>query len=504
MASVFANSRACHSGERWLPRSWIELAGMSSHASAESYAPEVSSPDASDWLSALLRASITHERVGLRLLLTAAAILHSAIFAACPRSFGYVYDFYPAAVAYVFDHHAMPTPEACWICAHPPLMWLAGAPFYAAGMWLSNGSRELAERALCLLPLLCDVLILASCHRLLELYRRRGLSMWIGMALCALLPCLAISACAPESDVLLTALMTTGLVRVARVHLAERAQLRDALAIGALSGLSMLTKYSGVLLLLGALVVYAARASRARELTALRHACAAVCGAALLCSAQYGYNWFSRHELLVANGSAQSGFAVFDLTERRKNLKHYDFGPLRIRDVVELYDTRRPGTLDAQPVYANVWTSLHAMAWTDMSIFSVHTRHGDPSLPYPDKYAPRTLIAWLLRLGLLPTALMLLGLCTGWRAPSRWPFILYAGVSLATYTWWFLAQDSWALKTKYILFLLPIYALLATDGLECVLRLPGRAGAMTARATLLGLAGLFISCAAYIAVFAFG
>jgi 4-amino-4-deoxy-L-arabinose transferase-like glycosyltransferase len=476
---------------------------MSSPAAADSYAQERLNTDTRHWLPALLRASVTHERLGLALLLGAAAALHLAVVIGCPRPFGYVYDFYPTAVAYVYDHHALPPPEACWICAHPPLLWILGTPFYAAGMWLSGGSRAVAERALCLLPLLCDALIVISCYQLLRLYRRRGLGLWVGTGLCALLPCLAISACAPESDVLLTALMTAGLVQVARVQLSDRPQLRQALAIGVFAGLALLTKYSGVLLLFAVVAVYAASAWRARSPQLLGHAAAAIGCAALIACAQYGYNWVSRHELLPANGSAAEGFAVLDLTERQKNFSHYEFGSLRLREAVALFDPQKPGTLDSQPVYASVWTSLHAMAWTDMSFFSVNSRHGDPSLPYPDKHIPRGLVAWLLVLGLIPSALSLLGLWGGWRAPTRWPLLAYSAVSLATYAWWFLAQDSWALKTKYILFLLPVYALLAGDGLERVLHLPGRAGTATATVTLVGLGALFSCAACYIAVFAF-
>lgn len=210
----------------------------------------------------------------------------------------------------------------------------------------------------------------------------------------------------------------------------------------------------------------------------------------------------SRHELLVANGSARSGFAVLDVGQRLQNLAHYELGSLRLRDAVALFDARVPGSLDAQPVYASVWTSLHAMAWTDMSMFSVHSRHGDPSLPYPDKRIPLPLVAWLLALGLVPGALALLGLARRWRAPDHWPLTALTATTAASYAWWFLAQDSWALKTKYILFLLPVYAVLASDGLERVLRVPGRAGTWASAATLTSLCGLFACAAAYIAVFA--
>lgn len=477
---------------------------MSSPAALAPYAHETQRTKAARWLPALLNASVTHERVGVRIVLTLAAMLHVCVVLGCPRPFGYVYDFYPTAVAYVFDHHALPPPEACWICAHPPLMWIIGAPFYAAGMWLSGGQRALAERALCLLPLLCDAWIVFSCHQLLRLYRRRGLALWIGLGLCALLPCLAISACAPESDIVLTALMTAGLVQLAHVHLGARPQPRAAVVLGVLSGLALLTKYSGALLLLAALTVYGARMWTTRRAGWLRHALVVLCSAALLSSAQYAYNWFSRHELLVANGSARSGFAVLDLTERKKHLTHYDFGPLRLRETIALFDPQTPGTLDEQPVYANVWTSLHALAWTDMSIFSVHARHGDPTLPYPDKHNPRTLIAWLLTLALLPGGLAWLGLWHGWRSATHWPLTAFSAWSLLTYAWWFLAQDSWALKTKYILFLLPVYALFASEGFERVLRWPGRAGTLAACATIAGLAGVFACAAAYIIAFAFG
>jgi hypothetical protein len=143
------------------------------------------------------------------------------------------------------------------------------------------------------------------------------------------------------------------------------------------------------------------------------------------------------------------------------------------------------------------------MAWTDMSIFSVHSRHGDPSLPYPDKTIPRALVACVLVLGLLPNLLTLLGLWHSWRAPGRWPLTVYGGLSLATYAWWVIAQDSWALKTKYLLFLLPVYALLATEGVERALQLRGRAGALLSAAVLGGLGLLFGCASSYIAVFAF-
>ena len=37
-------------------------------------------------------------------------------------------------------------------------------------------------------------------------------------------------------------------------------------------------------------------------------------------------------------------------------------------------------------------------------------------------------------------------------------------VTGSAYLWWFLAQESWALKTKYLLFLLPIFVVYMVSG----------------------------------------
>ena len=61
------------------------------------------------------------------------------------------------------------------------------------------------------------------------------------------------------------------------------------------------------------------------------------------------------------------------------------------------------GRLTRFPVYNSVFTTLHALAWSDMSFFSVPGRHGDRSRPYPTKHVSRGIVRAVLTLGLATT-----------------------------------------------------------------------------------------------------
>jgi hypothetical protein len=428
-----------------------------------------------------LRFCVRHERTLLWLLSSAAVLTRFALVAGSPTPFGYVYDFYPEAVRFVYDHHALPPPSACWICAHPPLFWILGTPFYALGMLVSHGDRAVAQRVLCGLPLLCDAVTVLYTYRLLRLYRQRGLFLLLGTALCALFPCLAISSHGPESDILLTALMVAGLFHLARIHLERPSGVADAAWLGVLCGLAALTKYSGLLLAVSTSALLLARwlggPARAQTLRQAGLACGLFLATA---GSHYVYNLNVRHELLVANGSAREGFrAALALFERHDRLR-----------------------LSDEPVYGSVWTTLHAMAWTDMSMFSVHERHGDPSLPYPTRHVPLTLIRLMLHLGLVPTALACIGCGLVAHRRRLWPLTFFASSSFLAYVWWFLAQDSWALKTKYLLFLLPVYLLFMLLGLRALLRLRGVLGRAAASGAVALLIALVASSITYLLSFA--
>jgi hypothetical protein len=68
----------------------------------------------------------------------------------------------------------------------------------------------------------------------------------------------------------------------------------------------------------------------------------------------------------------------------------------------------------------------------------------------------------------------------------------------AVYVVWFLAQESWALKTKYILFLLPAYVVYVLLGWRAVHRLAPAAG----RIVWLALVALVVAAHLYLLDFA--
>ncbi|HET7697211.1 MAG TPA: hypothetical protein VFK57_15975 [Vicinamibacterales bacterium] len=292
----------------------------------------------------------------------------------------------------------------------------------------------------------------------------------LGLALLLAFPCLFISSYGPEADIVLTAILTAFLYYLVR-YCAQpsRARRLDVARIGVLAGCAAATKYSGLLAPLTIAVVMAlqlVRPSAARRMRPRRvaaHALAMLLIAGLIGGWKYFDNARRYGDLLKANGSASEGFTI---GARRAPGADYEFATLRLREVRRLIGPRAPaGELTAFPVYFSVWTTLHALAWSDMSFFSNPTRHGDPSRPYPRKTIPAGLVMAVIVLGFVPELLAALGFVRTLRHRSTWPIAIFVLLGAASYVWWFLPQQVWALKTKYILFLLPAGVLYTLAGL---------------------------------------
>jgi len=157
-----------------------------------------------------------------------------------------------------------------------------------------------------------------------------------------------------------------------------------------------------------------------------------------------------------------------------------------------------PGHLTDLPFYCSVWTTLHAMAWGDMTFFSDPSRHGFHLKPYPRKHLNPWLASSGLILGLVPDGLAVIGFLVTLRRRVLWPLAATCVLTSAAYVTWFLAQESWALKTKYILFLLPAYVLYALLGGRWLQRLVPVAG----RIVWLTLGALVVAAHLYLMDFA--
>ena len=123
-------------------------------------------------------------------------------------------------------------------------------------------------------------------------------------------------------------------------------------------------------------------------------------------------------------------------------------------------------------------------------------------MPYPERTIPRWLVVTVLVLGLVPTALTALGSrrrrCGTGASGRSWSWQWSA---VAAYVFWFVAQPVWALKTKYLLFLAPVYAAWALAGLDVVRR---RAGRLPGTLVTGALWATIVAADAYVLQFALG
>jgi hypothetical protein len=80
------------------------------------------------------------------------------------------------------------------------------------------------------------------------------------------------------------------------------------------------------------------------------------------------------------------------------------------------------------------------------------------------------------------------------------PVALISVTAAAAYVFWFTAQEHWALKTKYLLFLMPAYILYVLFGLEWL----RQRSWIAFRVSVWLIALLVILCHAYLFRFAIG
>lgn len=480
-------------------------------------AAATSSFDLSGWLE-------RHFRSLLWGLVLIAGVTRIALVAGSPRPFGYVWDLYHEGVIWTFQHHQLPGADDCGECYHPPLFIICTEPLYALGA--SKGGPSEGLRALSLFSMACAAVVVYFCFRILQLLYPQKELLLLGLSLALVFPCLFIASYSAENDILLAALMSAFFYSLCRYQRRPgRASWTMLLSMGILAGLSALTKYSGLLTLVtaGVLLAWEAAVGRRRRLKIIRDLAVITIVATAVCGWHYGHNLRSARKPLLGPPWAPNVFAV-GLRKVALNRHRYDFLSLKIRDVVDLYDPGRKGMLNDFPIYGSVLSTMNALAWTDMSFFSVPSRHGwklpehyaEPgteirlvaqapaSQARVDVYPPKQTIPWLidlvLRLGLVPSILAVVGFFASLRRRTLRPFAAYAVCSLGVYFWWVLAQDAWALKTKYILFLLPVYVVYAITGLRATMRLDRRLGAA---ATVAFVAALVVS-EAYLWMFALG
>jgi len=422
-----------------------------------------------------------HERTCLITILVTAAVLRGLLVACSPTSFGYVWDFYHDGVRILWQTGHLPASTDCWQCYHPPFFYIAGLPLYAFGRSTAPDSATSDAhglRWLAGLALVSSAITIYYGYRLLRLFRCRGGSLILGVALLASLPVLFISSYGAEADVVLTAILSAFIYYLTR-DFTGPGSVTAAVRLGLLAGLGAATKYSGLVALVSVVILFAIRiVFGPRRILAARSATIVV----VLCLAvgawKYVDNYRHYATFFHANGSAQQGFSF---SGNRAVGHHYEFTTLRMSELMHVFGPRSTrGALTDLPVYDSVFTTLHALAWSDMSFFSEPDRHGDPSHPYPRKRISVGVIAAVLLLGFVPELLAVVGFVVTIRRRLFRPLAIISLVAVSAYAWWFMSQEAWALKTKYLLFLAAPFVVYTVSGLAYIWRRAPRLGVAAA------------------------
>ena len=282
-------------------------------------------------------------------------------------------------------------------------------------------------------------------YRLLRLFRCRCVTLVAGFALLATFPCLFISSYGAEADIVLTGVLSAFLYYLTR-DFRRASSVVAAFRSGAIAGIAAATKYSGLVALASATTVGVIHVVKNRSVVPVRSTAITILTCVFIGGWTYVDNYSRYRTPFFANGTAIQGFTI---GSRLNFLGQYEFTTFRLGELMKLFGARAPrGPLTGLPLYHSVPTTLHALAWSDMTFFSEPTRHGDPSHPYPRKRIPVVVTRSVLLLGLVPEAAALTGLLVTIRRRAFLPLAVMCAVSLAAYVWWFTSQSEWALKTN--------------------------------------------------------
>ena len=107
------------------------------------------------------------------------------------------------------------------------------------------------------------------------------------------------------------------------------------------------------------------------------------------------------------------------------------------------------------PIYRSFWTTMHGLMWGDMGFFTNPTRHGTRYPFYHDRHIAPWLASAVLVLASVPTMLSVIGFALTAVRRSFLPITVMTVVGWLLYLQYVLSQQIWAIKAKYLLFLLP-------------------------------------------------
>jgi hypothetical protein len=443
-----------------------------------------------------------HARACLWTLAIVAVALRLLLAIRSPWAFGYVWDLYHEAIQRLYASGQLPASTDCWECWQPPLLFLASWPLYAIGRVAyptSPWPDDYALRFAGVIPLAAGLACLYYTWRLLRLMRQRAANLVFGVAVAAVCPVLFFSTYSIEPDILLAGLLAAFMFYLTRWHLdPRRASTFDVVRLGVLAGLAAETKYNGLAAAVGGSLVIASHMKKGPYPFFVRVVAIFAVVTTIVGSWKYIDNAQRYGTPFFANGDAGAGFS---LTQRVLHT-HYEFTTFRLPSLLALTHPDAPsGMLNDLPVYRSFWTTMHGLTWGEMGFFTNPTRHGTRYPFYHDRHVPPWLASAVLVLGIAPNVLAIVGLAITVRRRAYLPITILCAVGWLIYLQYVLSQEIWAIKAKYLMFLLPAYALYVAIGLRWVrAKLPDALSA----GVVLTLAALLLAAHLYLLRFAIG
>lgn len=381
----------------------------------------------------------------------AAVTAHVALGLFAPDPQGYVYDLYSYAVSLVYEEVRLPGRDDCWICYHPPLYPVVGALLYKLVSLLGG---ELAAQQFVLSTLGVALSLVMSVFGF-QLYRLYGNHPRLHLVLWALLlfiPVKFISAFAIEADTMAATLIVAGSYFFA-LYL-KQGLVKHLVAAAIIIALAALAKYTGVVVAVYFGLILLWRYGRSRERQALGQGLLY----AVLVSALGGWLYVSN---ILHYNTPFPGNGVW--TQPKTHWGYYDYTSFGFGRIVGTYYRTSPpggrGQLWRFPQYnQQVITSLYGQLWTDFSFFSVKGRHGLGEFQdvFTGKWVPKRLLWWILIAGTVPVLLAAFGFLMLLLQRQAGFVVGLFLISVAVYVNWYSSYNIWMLKSKYLLFLLPL------------------------------------------------
>ena len=381
------------------------------------------------------------------LLFLIAVMLHVLLAVFAPDPNGYVWDFYSEAIQYTYQHGKLPNADTCWVCYHPPLLPILGSSiFYIVDLF--HGTREMQLFTVACFLNISSLLFSIYSFAIYKKYQKNSQLDLILWAFVLFLPVSFIASFSVEADLLVATFIVMSLYYFSAFL--DSNDILNLCFTALFIALATLTKYTGLILALFYGLVLGIRYIKGLEKHKLKQLMVYCIIVFTIGSYPYLKNYIISGTPIIGNKAWSNNKGYYD----------YNFHDFSIPKIIEVFTDSRPIKLKHyQQFNSEVLNSLYGQLWTDFSFFTIAYRHGQHEVKfiYKGKYMPEILLWAILISGLIPTCLGIAGFILMIFQSDKYLLICIGMISLGIYVHWFMGHNYWMLKSKYLLYLVPIW-----------------------------------------------